>query len=72
MNKSTRLRELIKSGSTLVMPDAYNALSARIIERLGFQAVQCSGFSIALAACCRQETALGVWPFFLAHSGGGC
>jgi len=60
MRKSTRLRELIKSGQTLVMPDAYDALSARIIERLGFQAVQCSGFSIALAACCRPEASLGL------------
>jgi 2-methylisocitrate lyase-like PEP mutase family enzyme len=42
------------------MPDAYDALSARLIERLGFQAVQCSGFSIALAACCRQEASLGL------------
>jgi len=60
MSKSTRLRELIKSGRTLVMPDAYDALSARIIERMGFQAVQCSGFSIALAACCRPEARLGL------------
>jgi 2-methylisocitrate lyase-like PEP mutase family enzyme len=59
MGKGTRLRELIKSGQTLVMPDAYDALSARIIERLGFQAVQCSGFSMALAACCRPEAGLG-------------
>ncbi len=42
------------------MPDAYDALSAKIIERLGFQAVQCSGFSIALAACCRKENDLGL------------
>jgi 2-methylisocitrate lyase-like PEP mutase family enzyme len=60
MNKSTRLRELIKSGQTLLMPDAFDALSARIIERLGFQAVQCSGFSIALAACGCQEAKLGL------------
>jgi len=39
MGKGTRLRELIKSGQTLVMPDAYDALSAKIIERLGFHAV---------------------------------
>lgn len=58
MNKSVRLRELIHSGQTLVMPDAFDALSAKIIERLGFQAVQCSGFSIALAAFCRQEVNL--------------
>ncbi|MEN6307044.1 MAG: isocitrate lyase/PEP mutase family protein [Anaerohalosphaeraceae bacterium] len=60
MNKSTHLRELINSGQTLVMPDAFDALSARIIERLGFQAVQCSGFSIALAACCHPEPNLGL------------
>lgn len=59
MKKSTRLRELVRPGQTLVMPDAYDALSARIIERAGFQAVQCSGFSIALAAHCRKETDLG-------------
>ena len=60
MNKSMRLRKLINSGQTLVMPDAFDALSAKIIERLGFQAVQCSGFSIALAACCRKEPNLGL------------
>jgi len=60
MNKSTRLRELIRSGQTLVMPDAFDTVSARIIERLGFQAVQCSGFSIALAACGRRESVLGL------------
>lgn len=60
MNKSMRLRELIKSGQTLVMPDAFDAISARIIERLGFQAVQCSGFSIALAACRCRESVLGL------------
>ncbi len=60
MNKSECLRELIKSGQTLVMPDAFDALSARIIEQLGFHAVQCSGFSIALAACCCRESVLGL------------
>lgn len=60
MGKGTRLRKLIKSGQTLVMPDAYDALSAKIIEQLGFQAVQCSGFSMALAACCRPEVGLGL------------
>lgn len=60
MRKSTRLRELFGSGQTLVMPDAYDALSAKIIERLGFKAVQCSGFSIALAARCCQEPNLGL------------
>jgi 2-methylisocitrate lyase-like PEP mutase family enzyme len=41
------------------MPGAYDPLSARIIENLGFKAVQCSGYSFALAACCPSEAALG-------------
>jgi 2-methylisocitrate lyase-like PEP mutase family enzyme len=60
MSKSMRLRELIQPGRTLVMPDAYDALSARLIERLGFEAVQCSGFSMALTAFCRPEASLGL------------
>ena len=43
MNKSTLLRALITSPKTLVMPDAYDPLSARLIESVGFKAVQCSG-----------------------------
>ena len=59
MDKIALLRELLTSPDTLVMPDAYDPLSARIIESLGFQAVQCSGYSFALAACCPSEAALG-------------
>jgi 2-methylisocitrate lyase-like PEP mutase family enzyme len=59
MNKIALLRELLTSPDTLLMPDAYDPLSARIIEDLGFKAVQCSGYSFALAACCRCEAALG-------------
>ena len=60
MTKSKRLRELIHPGAAFIMPDAYDALSARLIEQLGFQAVQCSGFSISLAACCQPEPLLGL------------
>jgi len=59
VSKSTVLRELLASPDTLVMPDAYDPLSARIIESLGFKAVQCSGYSFALAACCPSEAAFG-------------
>ncbi|MEN6642968.1 MAG: isocitrate lyase/PEP mutase family protein [Armatimonadia bacterium] len=51
MHLSTALRQLLAAGDTVVMPDAYDPLSARIIERMGFPAVQCSGFSMALSAC---------------------
>jgi 2-methylisocitrate lyase-like PEP mutase family enzyme len=58
--KSRRLRELILGPETLVMPDAFDPLSARIIEHLGFPAVQCSGFSMALAAMRPTEADLGL------------
>ena len=37
--KNCRLRELILAKETLVMPDAFDPVSARIIESLGFKAV---------------------------------
>lgn len=57
--KSRRLRELIRAKEALVMPDAFDPVSARIIERLGFPAVQCSGFSMAVAAVRPSEAELG-------------
>jgi 2-methylisocitrate lyase-like PEP mutase family enzyme len=59
MCKSSVLRSLLASPGTLVMPDAYDPLSARIIESLGFKAVQCSGYSFSLAACCPSEAEFG-------------
>ncbi len=58
--KSRRLRELILAAETLVMPDAFDPLSARIIEKLGFAAVQCSGFSMALSAMRPTEADFGL------------
>lgn len=60
MKKSTMLRNLLHSGETLVMPDAYDPISARIIERAGFNAVQCSGGSFAIAARYPSETDLNI------------
>lgn len=47
MRKTTRLRQLIEREEILVMPGAYDALSAKIIESLGFEAIQATGFGIA-------------------------
>ena len=60
MNPSIQLKELLNSKETLVMPDAYDPLSARIIEQAGFKAVQCSGYSFSLAACRKQEIDIGL------------
>ena len=59
VEKSRHLRELILAKETLVMPDAYDPISARIIESLGFPAVQCSGGSMSMAAMRPTEADLG-------------
>src|SRR5438876_11748104 len=46
--KSRRLRELVLAPEILVMPGAWDPLSAILFERLGFQAIQ--GSSAAIAA----------------------
>lgn len=56
MNKSKRLKKLLNSDETLIMPDAYDSISAKLIEKAGFKAVQCSGYSFSIAASYRGET----------------
>jgi len=55
MNRCQILRALLKSERPLVVPDAYDALSAHLIEHAGFKAVQCSGYSMALSTGCGTE-----------------
>ncbi len=55
MNKSKELKKLLLSKKTLVMPDAYDPISAKLIERTGFKAVQCSGYSFSIAAARKKE-----------------
>lgn len=47
MKKTTELRRAIGERRALVVPGAHDALSARVIESCGFEAVQVSGFGIA-------------------------
>src|SRR5512137_144037 len=56
MHKSKILKEFLTAKETLVMPDAYDPISARIIEQAGFEAVQCSGYSFAISSCYAKET----------------
>jgi carboxyvinyl-carboxyphosphonate phosphorylmutase len=43
MNKTTQLKEMILAPEILVAPSAYDALSAKIIEKAGFKAVHMTG-----------------------------
>lgn len=49
LHKTTRLRQLIEAPELLVMPGCFDAMSARVIERAGFAAAQCSGLGITAA-----------------------
>src|SRR5450631_3791462 len=46
MSVTARLRELLHGDGIVVAPGAYDALSARIIERVGFPAVYLTGAGI--------------------------
>jgi 2-methylisocitrate lyase-like PEP mutase family enzyme len=50
MKMTTRLRELIERKKILVVPGAYDAMSAKLIEVVGFDAAYMSGFGVA-ASC---------------------
>lgn len=47
MHKTTALRRLIEKPELLVMPGCFDVLSAMLIERAGFPAVQVSGLGVA-------------------------
>jgi methylisocitrate lyase len=48
VRKTTRLNNLIKAEMLLVMPGAYDPLSAMIVESAGFDALQCTGLGISV------------------------
>jgi methylisocitrate lyase len=49
MKKTQKLRNLLKREEILVLPGTYNALTAKIIESIGFEAVYISGSAVASA-----------------------
>lgn len=57
--KSRRLRELIRAPKILVMPGAYDVLSARLFESLGFEAIQGSSGGIAAVYGLQDNELLG-------------
>ena len=60
MSMRKRLRRLLELERPLVMPDAYDGMSARLIALAGFKAVQCSDFSMALTSRAVPEAKLGL------------
>ena len=50
MRPTTKLRQLLASGRTVVAPGVFDGLSARLTEQAGFAAVYASGGAIARSA----------------------
>ena len=55
MDNDRILKQLLNSGKTLIMPNAFDPISAKIIEYVGFSAIQCSGASYSISKGYKSE-----------------
>lgn len=58
MKKSKKLRKLLNRPQALIMPGAYDALSARIIELVGFEALIHTGYGTAASLLAQPDVGL--------------
>ncbi len=58
MKKTTVLREAIMARRAVVVPGAHDALSAKCIERSGFEAIQISGYGLAASILGKPDVGL--------------
>lgn len=58
MKKSTILRKAIMERRAVVVPGCHDAMSAKVIEKAGFEAVQVSGFGLAGSFLCKPDVGL--------------
>jgi len=49
MKMTQRLRALLKQGQILFIPGCYNAMSARVLDQVGFPAIYMSGYGTSLS-----------------------
>jgi 2,3-dimethylmalate lyase len=58
MNKTTHLKQLLSAKKLLVAPGAYDALSAKIIEQVGFEAVYMTGYGTSASVLGEPDVGL--------------
>jgi methylisocitrate lyase len=58
MKKSTILRQAIMARRAVVVPGCHDALSARVIEACGFEAIQISGYGLAASILGKPDVGL--------------
>lgn len=67
-SKAAILREKLAARRALVVPGCHDALSARIIQNAGFEAVQVSGFGLAGSLLSRPDVGLVDMNDILSHT----
>jgi 2-methylisocitrate lyase-like PEP mutase family enzyme len=65
---STRLRELIARGPTLYVPGCYNAMSGRVLEAAGFEAIYMSGYGTSLSLTGLPDVGLATMSEMVANA----
>ncbi len=58
MKKTTRFKELVLDDEILVLPGAYDALSAKIVEQAGFRAVTFGGYGASGSLLAKPDVSL--------------
>src|SRR5512139_3950213 len=58
MNKTTVLRKAIMARRAVVVPGCHDALSAKIIQAAGFEAIQISGYGLAASILGKPDVGL--------------
>ena len=65
---STRLRELIARGPTLYVPGCYNAMSGRVLEAAGFEAIHMTGYGTSLSLTGLPDVGLATMSEMVANA----
>ncbi|HWH41350.1 MAG TPA: isocitrate lyase/PEP mutase family protein [Usitatibacter sp.] len=65
---STRLRALIARGPALYVPGCYNAMSARVLEAAGFEAIYMTGYGTSLALTGMPDVGLATMSEMVANA----
>jgi len=58
MNKAAMLRKMLNSEGLIIAPGAYDAWSARLIEKAGFEAVYMTGYGVSASVLGRPDIGL--------------
>ena len=58
MKRTTKLRELMSTGKTVVIPGCYNAVSGKILDRVGFPAIYMTGYGTSLSLTGMPEASI--------------